>query len=80
MPNQSSSSSNTTSSSSTNASAPKSDYAYCKPYGGWHGFMRSHGLKPHDDDDVQEGKDILEGFRELDGFEANADGEKAKNK
>jgi len=42
--------------------------------------MRSYGLKPHDDDDVQEAKDILEGFRELDEFEANEDGEKAKNK
>jgi len=76
MPNQSSS----TSSSSTNASTPKPDYAYYKPYGGWHGFMRSYGLKPHDDDDFQEAKDILAGFRKLDEFDANADAEKAEDK
>jgi hypothetical protein len=35
--------------------------------------MRSYGLKPHDDDDVQEAKDILAGFRKLDEFnEADA--------
>ena len=42
--------------------------------------MRSYGLKPHDDDDVQKAKDILEGFRKLDDeFEANAGAEKAEN-
>ena len=36
--------------------------------------MRSYLLKPHDDDDVQEAKDILAGFRKLDDeFEANRD-------
>jgi len=42
--------------------------------------MRSYGLKPHDDDDFQEAKDILAGFRKLDEFEANADAEKAEKK
>jgi hypothetical protein len=43
--------------------------------------MRSYGLKPHDDDDVQEAKDILTGFRKLDEFnEAEADAEKSENK
>ena len=80
MPKQSSSNSNATSSSSSSASAPKSDYhwQYYKAYGGWHGFMQSYGLKPYDPDDVQEGKDIIAGFRNIDG--AGADAGKAENK
>ncbi len=65
-------------SSSSSASAPKSDYQYDKAYGGWHGFMQSYGLKPYDPDDVQEGKDIIAGFRNIDG--AGADAGKAENK
>ena len=42
--------------------------------------MRSYGLKPHNDDDVQEAKDILAGFRKYDEFEANADAEEVENK
>jgi hypothetical protein len=78
MPKQSPSNSNATSSSSSSASAPKSDYQYYKAYGGWHGFMQSYGLKPYDLDDVQEGKDIIAGFRNIDG--AGADAGKAGNK
>jgi len=78
MPKKSSSNSTTTNSSSTSASAPKSDYAYHKAYGGYHGFMHSHGLKQYNDADVQEGKDIIEAFRQHDA--ADADGGKAENK
>lgn len=45
---------------------PKTDYAYCKPWGGWQKFMLSYGLKPWDDDDVQEGKAIIQAFRDRD--------------
>jgi hypothetical protein len=68
MPKKSSSNSKATSPSSTGSSlsAHKSDYAYYKSYGGWHGFMHSHGLDPHNDADVEDGKDIIAAFREED--------------
>ncbi len=37
------------------------------------GFMESHGLKLSNDDDVQEAKAILDGFREMDAAAAEAD-------
>ncbi|KAJ5740989.1 hypothetical protein N7493_000861 [Penicillium malachiteum] len=36
--------------------------AIVKTYGSWSQFMFSFGLKPWNDDDVQEGKRILEAF------------------
>jgi hypothetical protein len=33
--------------------------AIVKGYGGWTQFMMSYGLKPWDEDDVEEGKQIL---------------------
>lgn len=54
--------------SNTNSGAyvPKSDYHYYKNFGGFHNFMHSYGLKPWNDDDVQEAKSIIEAFREHD--------------
>ncbi|BDD63673.1 hypothetical protein MPDQ_000591 [Monascus purpureus] len=40
--------------------------AIVKSYGGWTMFMASFGLKPWNDDDVQEAKRILEAFVEDD--------------
>ena len=66
------------SSASDASSGPKTNYAYTKPYGGMKGFMESYGLKLWDDDDVQEAKAILDGFREMDA--AAAEMEKADSK
>jgi hypothetical protein len=44
----------------------RSNNSYYKPFGGWVGFMHSYGLKPSDDDDVEEGKRIIEAFKEQD--------------
>ena len=75
MPNKSSASNL---SASDVSSGPKTDYEYTKPYGGMKGFMESYGLKLWDDDDVQEAKAILDGFREMDA--AAAEMEKADSK
>ncbi len=48
---------------------PRTDYAICKPFGGFHRFMQSYGLKPWDDDDIAEAKRILEGMRDADRYE-----------
>ena len=45
-------SSNTSSSSSSNSTDERSNSSYYKPFGGWPGWMHSHGLKPWDLDDV----------------------------
>ncbi|ERS94916.1 uncharacterized protein SPSK_10305 [Sporothrix schenckii 1099-18] len=37
-----------------------------KSYGGWTGFMQSYGLKPWDEADAQEGKQILEAMVDAD--------------
>jgi hypothetical protein len=71
MPKKSSSNSKATSSSASgSASAPKSNYQYYKAYGGWYGFMHSHGLKPYDLDDVEWGRAIVDGYRQDDAEEA----------
>ncbi|KAH9080429.1 hypothetical protein EDB83DRAFT_2339380, partial [Lactarius deliciosus] len=66
-----------TSASNTSASGassgPKTNYELTKPYGGMHGFMRSYGLKTWDNDDVQEAKAILDGFRKVDAAAAEED-------
>ncbi|CAK7229694.1 hypothetical protein SEUCBS140593_007333, partial [Sporothrix eucalyptigena] len=31
-----------------------------KSFGGWTAFMQCYGLKPYDDDDIQEAKAIVE--------------------
>ena len=65
---------NKSSASNTSASSgPKTNYAYTKPYGGMKGFMETHGLKLWNDDDVQEAKAILDGYREMDTITAEAD-------
>ncbi|KAH8998484.1 hypothetical protein EDB92DRAFT_1941314 [Lactarius akahatsu] len=66
-----SSASNTTDSDAS--SGPKTNYAYTKPYGGMKGFMESHGLKLWNDDDVQEAKAILDGYREMDAAATETD-------
>jgi len=48
---------------------PKSNYQYYKDFGGFNNFMHSHGLKTYDHNDIQEGKAIIEGFREQDRYE-----------
>ena len=45
---------------------PRSDYSIHQSYGGWNNFMHSHGLKPWNDDDVQEGKAIVQAMKEMD--------------
>jgi len=70
MPKKSSASNTSASDAS---SGPKTNYAYTKPYDGMKGFMESHGLKLSNDDDVQEAKAILDGFREMDAAAAEAD-------
>ncbi|KAF9026859.1 hypothetical protein BDZ89DRAFT_1161106 [Hymenopellis radicata] len=63
-----SSKSTNTKSSSDNGSGyqEKSTNSYYKPYGGWPGFMASHGLKTYDQDDVEEGKAIIQAFKDAD--------------
>jgi hypothetical protein len=56
----------TSSSSQSNTYIRPTDYALCKPWGGWYQFLLSYGLKPHNLDDEEEGKRILEAFREQD--------------
>ena len=55
---------------STNTSAfsqPKSQNQLIKDAGfdNMDRFMKSYGLKMHDHDDVQEAKDILDGYRQI---------------
>lgn len=45
---------------------PKSNNSYYAPFGGWQGFMHSYGLKPWDDDDVQEGHAIVDAMKRHD--------------
>ena len=69
--------SNKSSASNTSVSdespGPKTDYAYTQPHGGMKGFMESHGLKLSNDDDIQEAKAILDGYREVDTATSEAD-------
>lgn len=48
---------------------PPSDYQYCKPFGGMHGFMRSYGLKHWEPGAYDEAKAIIAAFREDDRLE-----------
>ncbi|KAK0193313.1 hypothetical protein F5146DRAFT_1133983 [Armillaria mellea] len=43
---------------------PKSNNSYYESFGGYNNFMHSYGLKPWDMDDVEEGKAILQMFKE----------------
>lgn len=52
--------------SSNSGYKEKSNYAYYKDFGGFNNFMHSYGLKPWDHDDIQEGKAIIQAFREHD--------------
>ncbi len=54
------------SSSKTTSGGGRSNSSYQKDFGGYNNFMASYGLKPSSDSDVQEGKAILEAFREAD--------------
>lgn len=47
----------------------KSTYSYYSSFGGWMNFMHSHGLKHYDLDDVEEGKRIVQGFKDQDRYE-----------
>lgn len=48
-------------------------------FGGFNNFMHSYGLKPWDHDDIQEGKAIIQGFRDQDRYEwAQAQKEQSK--
>ena len=57
---------NKNSNKNSGAYVRKSDYQYYKDFGGFNNFMHSYGLKPWDHDDIQEGKRIIEAFREQD--------------
>lgn len=48
---------------------PPSNNSIYSSFGGWPGFMQSYGLKPWDLNDVEEGKRIVEGFKEHDKLE-----------
>ncbi|KAH6905532.1 hypothetical protein BKA70DRAFT_9070 [Coprinopsis sp. MPI-PUGE-AT-0042] len=43
---------------------PLSSNAIYQSYGGWPNFMHSHGLKPWDQDDVEEGRQIVDKLKE----------------
>ncbi|KAI0056561.1 hypothetical protein BV25DRAFT_1832097 [Artomyces pyxidatus] len=64
-----SSKSSSSSGGSSSTYTPKSNYAYHQSFGGYNNFMASYGLKPWDDDDVQEGNAILDAFREGDKYD-----------
>ncbi|KAJ5915857.1 hypothetical protein N7454_010998 [Penicillium verhagenii] len=44
----------------------EAERAIVKSYGGWTQFMLSYGLKPHDLEDIEEAKAILEGLAQVD--------------
>lgn len=56
-------------SSSSSTYVEKSHNHYYSPFGGYMNFMHSYGLKHFNPDDVEEGKRIIQGFRDLDRFE-----------
>jgi len=60
----------------------KSDYQILKEggYSGMKGMMDSYGLKLYNDDDVQEAKEILKGFRAIDQQAYDARQEEQKGK
>ncbi len=49
---------------SSKKSSKVSNNSIYEPYGGWPGFMLSHGLKPWNSDDVEEGKQIRDVLKE----------------
>ncbi|KZT23500.1 hypothetical protein NEOLEDRAFT_1069367, partial [Neolentinus lepideus HHB14362 ss-1] len=49
----------------TETKKPVSDYEFLKAWGGWWKFMQSYGLKPWNDDDCQEAKEILRRLKQL---------------
>ncbi|EKM79752.1 hypothetical protein AGABI1DRAFT_113057 [Agaricus bisporus var. burnettii JB137-S8] len=64
--NNKGSSSNNNANANANSGATRSNNSYYKAYGGWPNFMHSHGLKPWDLDDVEEGRAILEAMKAYD--------------
>ncbi|KAF8876851.1 hypothetical protein BD779DRAFT_1559386 [Infundibulicybe gibba] len=42
---------------------PKSNEYYYESFGGWTNFMHSYGLKPWNESDVEQGKQIVEDFK-----------------
>lgn len=64
----------------SNKSSNTSNYSIYKPFGGYHGFMASYGLKPWDLDDVEEGKAILEGLKKCAEMEEDDKRQKGGNK
>lgn len=55
-----------TQSGATSTYIPKSNNSYYSSFGGWNGFMASYGLKTWNPDDVEEGKQILQAFKDND--------------
>jgi hypothetical protein len=53
-------------SSSSKKYVEPSTNSYYTSYGGWQNFMHSYGLKPWDLDDVEEGKRIVQAFKDAD--------------
>ena len=48
---------------------PQSNDAIYETFGGWDNFMNSYGLKPWDEDDVDQGMAIVEAMREGDKYD-----------
>ncbi|KZP34382.1 hypothetical protein FIBSPDRAFT_942511 [Athelia psychrophila] len=45
---------------------------YYDPFGGYMNFLNSYGLKIHTPEDVEEGKNIIQAFRDRDRYEWEA--------
>ncbi|KAF8980153.1 hypothetical protein BDQ17DRAFT_1371775 [Cyathus striatus] len=60
------SSSSSSSKDSSSDYQPRSNNSYYKTFHNYPGWMASHGLKHYNQDDVVEGKAILEGYKEMD--------------
>ncbi|KAI0260210.1 hypothetical protein BC834DRAFT_901662 [Gloeopeniophorella convolvens] len=79
MPRRPSGSEARDSASATRADSPKymerTNYELTQPYGGFQRFMQSHGLSLHNDDDIQEARQILDEFRKLDLQESDSNEE-----
>jgi len=71
---------NKSKSSTGSAYIPQTDSSYYKSFGGWPRFMHSYGLKPWDDNDVEEGKRIIETFKEQDRLQWEEEQAQAGNK
>lgn len=64
MPSSSKSTSHSSSDDSGTYEEPSNNSIY-REYGGWPNYMHSHGLKPWDLDDVEEGKAITQAYKDM---------------